>query len=460
MIANALKTIFDDRFSEHPSVLEQHCENLSWIKRQPPHMVVFVESKEEVMQVVALCNTHDFPLIPFGAGTSLEGQVNAPLGGVCLDLSRMNKILKVYTEDMQVVVQPGVTRQQLNQMLHDTGLFFPVDPGADATLGGMAATRASGTNAVRYGTMKENVMAMEIVLPSGKLIKVGTRAKKSSAGYDLTKLFIGSEGTLGIITELTLKLYGIPESTVSGVCSFETINDACNAVILGNQLGIDFARIELLDVTSIHACNIYSKLNLIEKPTLFLEFHGSKVHTSHEIERFHEVVMMNQGGAFSWANKEEERASLWRARHDAWWAIHSLFPGKKGVSTDVCVPISTLAECIKACQREIELRQLSAAIIGHVGDGNFHVLVLLDPEKEAEVSQVKDFIDHLNRLAIQWDGTCTGEHGVGQGKMDYLSLEHGLALEEMCRIKCAIDPKNRMNPGKLFPVSQLNKNYV
>ena len=302
-------------------------------------------------------------------------------------------------------------------------------------------------------------MAMEIVLPSGKLIKVGTRAKKSSAGYDLTKLFIGSEGTLGIITELTLKLYGIPESTVSGVCSFETINDACNAVILGNQLGIDFARIELLDVTSIHACNIYSKLNLIEKPTLFLEFHGSKVHTSHEIERFHEVVMMNQGGAFSWANKEEERASLWRARHDAWWAIHSLFPGKKGVSTDVCVPISTLAECIKACQREIELRQLSAAIIGHVGDGNFHVLVLLDPEKEAEVSQVKDFIDHLNRLAIQWDGTCTGEHGVGQGKMDYLSLEHGLALEEMCRIKCAIDPKNRMNPGKLFPVSQLNKNY-
>lgn len=450
MACTRLQGRFGERFSQNLTTRMQHAQNTTWLPKQPPNGVVFPTTSGEVADIVQLCNELSVPVIPFGSGSSLEGQVNAPYGGICINLSNMNQIVTVYPDDMHVVVQPGVTRHALNNYLRDTGLFFPIDPGADATLGGMAATRASGTNAVRYGTMRENVLSLEAVLPNGHIIRTGTRAKKSSAGYDLTRFLVGSEGTLGIMTELTLKLYGLPQIITSGVCSFPSIQDACQAVILATQLGIDLARIELLDEVSIRACNRYSKLSLAESPTLFVEFHGTQTHTEHEIADFSEVIKECQGGALNWSHNEQERLALWKARHDAWWAIHALYPGTMGVSTDACVPISRLADCIAESQQDIQASSLNAAVIGHVGDGNFHVLVLIDMNNQDEIHRAQDFISRMNKRAIAMGGTCTGEHGIGQGKMAYMMLEHGESLGIMHAIKKAVDPNNIMNPGKLF----------
>ena len=393
------------------------------------------------------------PVIPFGVGSSLEGHTNAPGGGVSIDLLRMNKVLAVHPEDLDCVVQPGVTRQMLNEHLRDTGLFFPIDPGAEASLGGMAATRASGTNAVRYGTMRDNVINLTAVFPDGSIVKTGHRAKKSSAGYDLTRLLIGSEGTLGVITELTLKLYGIPEAIAGGVCPFPSVEAACNAVILTIQSGIPVARIELLDALQVRACNAYSKLDLPETPTLFVEFHGTPASVQEQSEQFGAISAEFGAGEFFWETTPEARNKLWKARHDVYWACVGLRPGTKAVATDVCVPISRLAECVTATAADIERERLVAPIVGHVGDGNFHVTMMVDIEDADEVERAEAFVGRLNLRAIEMDGTCTGEHGVGQGKMKYLAAEHGKGLDVMRAIKRAIDPDNIMNPGKIVAVS-------
>ena len=450
VVSSLLQQQFCERFSLNQTIREHHAQNTTWLPKRPPDGVFFPNSTAEIAEAVKLCNQYNVPVIPYGCGSSLEGQVNAPFGGICIDLSNMNQVINVLPDDMHAVIQPGVTRNTLNSYLRDTGLFFPIDPGADASIGGMAATRASGTNAVRYGTMRENVLSLEVVLADGKVVRTGTRAKKSAAGYDLTRLMVGSEGTLGIITELTVKLYGLPQSIASGVCCFPTIQDACHAVILASQLGIDLARVELLDETSIRACNRYSKLNLKEAPTLFVEFHGTKNHTEHEIADFNDIIKEFNGEEFAWSHNEQERAALWKARHDAWWAIHALFPGKTGVSTDACIPISRLAECIQASQEDIKESKLNAAVIGHVGDGNFHVLVLMDKQNDDEMARAKEFINRMSERAIKMGGTCTGEHGIGQGKINYMPIEHGESLDCMRAIKTALDPKHILNPGKVF----------
>jgi len=415
--------------------------------------VVYAESTEDVQGVVGICAEHRVPIIPFGTGTSLEGHVNAPKGGVCIDLMGMKRVLAVHAEDLDCVIEPGVTRKQLNEHLRDQGLFFPIDPGADASLGGMAATRASGTNAVRYGTMKDNVLALKAVLANGKLISTGRRAKKSSAGYDLTRLLVGSEGTLGVIVQLTLRLAGIPEAISAGVCPFPSVEAACNATIATIQSGIPVARIELLDTLQVKACNAYSKLSLAETPTLFLEFHGSNASVAEQSESFGAIASEFGGGPFSWATKPEERSKLWQARHDAYWAVMNLRKGATGFATDVCVPISRLAECVVATQRDIAELKLVAPIVGHVGDGNFHVSVLFDPADTEEIGRAKRFHERLVERAIAMEGTSTGEHGVGQGKMRYLATEHGEAtLAAMRAIKQALDPLNIMNPGKILAV--------
>jgi D-lactate dehydrogenase (cytochrome) len=397
-----------------------------------------------------VCAEHRVPVIAFGTGSSLEGHVNAPAGGISVDLSRMNQVLEVHAEDLDCVVQAGVTRKQLNEYLRDTGLFFPIDPGADASLGGMAATRASGTNAVRYGTMKDAVLALTVVMADGRIVHTGGRAKKSSAGYDLTRLMIGSEGTLGIITEVTLRLHGIPEAMSGGVCPFPDLESACNAVIQTIQLGLPVARIELLDTLQIRACNAYSKLDFEETPTLFVEFHGTEAGVREQSELFGEIAGENGGGTFVWATQAEDRNKLWTARHNAYWASLGLRPGSKGVSTDVCVPISRLADCIGETYRDIEESGLIAPLVGHVGDGNFHVLVLVDVEKPEEIEATEAFVERLNWRAIEMGGTCTGEHGVGQGKMKYLDREHGAGLDVMRTIKRALDPHGILNPGKIL----------
>lgn len=440
---------FGERLVRSQALRQQHGATTTWLANQPPDAVVFVETAEEVAAIVGVCAEHAVPVIPFGVGTSLEGHVNAPGGGICIDFSRMNRVLAVNAEDLDCVVEPGITRKQLNEYLRDSGLFFPIDPGADATLGGMAATRASGTNAVRYGTMRDNVISMRAVMPDGTTIKTGNRAKKSSAGYDLARLLIGSEGTLGVITELTLRLQGIPEAIAGGVCGFPTVEDACNATILTIQTGIPVARIELLDTLMIKACNAYSKLDLAERPTLFVEFHGTAASVNEQSERFGEIAGEFGGGDFSWAVRPEERNQLWQARHDIYWAGLGLRPGIKGFSTDVCVPISRLADCVRETAADIETLNIPAPIVGHVGDGNFHVLLLCDIENPAEVEQAEAFTGRLNRRAIEMDGTCTGEHGVGQGKMKYLEKELGPGLEVMRAVKKAIDPAGIMNPGKI-----------
>ncbi len=442
---------FGNRFSVNTSVRAAHAHVLSWTAPQPPDAVMFPHTAEEIALVVKICAAHKIPIIPYGTGTSLEGHVNAPYGGISIDTSYMNAVVAVHAQDLTCTVQPGVTRKKLNENLRDVGLFFPIDPGADASLGGMAATRASGTNAVRYGTMKDNVLAMEVVLPNGEIIKTGSRAKKSSAGYDLTRLFVGSEGTLGVITQITLKLHGIPEAISAGICPFPTVRAACEATIATIQSGLNVARIELLDALQVKSVNAYSKLNLPEMPLLMVEFHGSDLSVAEDARRFGEIADEFGGGPFHWATAPEERSKLWAARHDVYWATLGLRPGTKSLATDVCVPISRLADCVEETQADIAETKLIAPIVGHVGDGNFHVGVLVDTDNPAEMQAVDGFIERLVLRALAMDGTCTGEHGIGQAKRKYMLREHGsAALDVMASLKTAIDPQNIMNPGKIL----------
>jgi D-lactate dehydrogenase (cytochrome) len=441
---------FGNRLVTSQAVREQHANTTTWIENQPPDAVVFPQTTPDVQDIVRICAAHRMPVIAFGTGTSLEGHVNAPYGGVSIDFRDMNRVLAVHSQDLDCVIEPGITRKQLNEHLRDQGLFFPLDPGADASLGGMAATRCSGTNAVRYGTMKDNVLALKVVLPNGELMTTARRAKKSSAGYDLTRLMVGSEGTLGVITELTLKLSGIPEAISGGVCPFPSVEAACNAAIATIQSGIPVARIELLDELQVKATNLYSRLTLPELPVLFVEFHGSPAGVAEQSERFGEIAKDLGGGPFEWATKPEDRTRLWQARHDAYWAGRGLRPGVQAVATDVCVPISRLAECVVETQRDIGERNLVAPILGHVGDGNFHLTLLVDTADPAEMKSAKILCERLVERALAMDGTCTGEHGVGQGKMKYLAGELGRpALDAMAAIKRALDPEGIMNPGKI-----------
>jgi D-lactate dehydrogenase (cytochrome) len=450
-VTRALAASFGNRLVTSLAVRQQHANTFTWIDNQPPDAVVFPQSAEEVRDIVRICAQHRVPVIPFGAGSSLEGHVNAPYGGVSIDFRDMHRVLAVHAEDLDCVVEPGITRKQLNEHLRDQGLFFPIDPGADASLGGMAATRASGTNAVRYGTMKDNVMALTAVLANGETITTARRAKKSSAGYDLTRLFVGSEGTLGVITSLTLKLHGIPEAIAGGICPFPSVEAACNATILTIQSGIPVARIELLDALQVRAINIYSKLTLPETPMLFVEFHGTAAGVAEQSERFGEIAADHGGGPFEWTAKPEDRTRLWQARHDAAWAVKVLRPGAGIVATDVCVPISRLSECVTATQQDFAEHGLIAPLVGHVGDGNFHLSVLVDMDDAAEVKRAKGLLERLVERALAMDGTSTGEHGVGQGKMKYLEAEHGAAaLDVMRAIKHALDPDDIMNPGKIL----------
>jgi D-lactate dehydrogenase (cytochrome) len=449
----ALAAAFGNRLVTSLAVRQQHGNTFTWIVNQPPDAVVFPQSADDVQQIVRICATHRVPVIAFGTGTSLEGHVNAPRGGISIDMRDLNRVLAVHTEDLDCVVEPGVTRKQLNEHLRDQGLFFPIDPGADASLGGMAATRASGTNAVRYGTMKDNVLGLTAVLANGEIVTTGRRAKKSSAGYDLTRLLIGSEGTLGVITSLTLKLHGIPEAIAGGHCPFPSVEAACNATIMTIQSGIPVARIELLDEVQVRATNIYSKLSLPETPMLFVEFHGSPASVAEQSERFNEIAAEYGGGPFEWATKAEDRTRLWQARHDAALACKVLRPGGQVVATDVCVPISQLAECVMATQRDIVANRLVAPIVGHVGDGNFHVAIVVNMDDAGEVRAVEGMMERLAERALAMEGTCTGEHGIGQGKMKYLEPEHGAAaLDVMRAIKRALDPDDIMNPGKIVAV--------
>jgi D-lactate dehydrogenase (cytochrome) len=449
----ALAAAFGNRLATSLAVRQQHANTFTWIANEPPDAVVFPQTAAEVQQIVRICAAHRVPIIAFGTGSSLEGHVNAPRGGVSIDMHDLNRVLAVHAEDLDCVVEPGVTRKQLNEHLRDQGLFFPIDPGADASLGGMAATRASGTNAVRYGTMKDNVLALTAVLANGEMITTARRAKKSAAGYDLTRLFVGSEGTLGVITSLTLKLHGIPEAIAGGHCPFPTVEAACNATIATIQSGIPVARIELLDALQVKATNIYSKLSLPETPMLFVEFHGSPAGVAEQSDRFNEIAADHGGGPFEWAIKAEDRTRLWQARHDAAHAGKVLRPGAQVVASDVCVPISRLAECVTATQRDVAHSRLVAPILGHVGDGNFHLTLLVDMEDAAEVAQAEGLLERLAERALAMEGTCTGEHGVGQGKMKYLEAEHGAAaLEAMRAVKRALDPDDIMNPGKIVAV--------
>jgi D-lactate dehydrogenase (cytochrome) len=445
-----LAAAFGNRVVTSQAVREQHGNTITWIANQPPDAVVYPDSTEEVQQIVRICAAHGVPIIPFGVGTSLEGHVNAPSGGVSVDFRDMNKVLTVHAEDLDCVTQPGITRKALNEYLRDSGLFFPIDPGADATLGGMAATRCSGTNAVRYGTMKDNVIALKVVLANGEVIDTARRAKKTAAGYDLTRLMVGSEGTLGIITQLTLKLSGIPEAISGGICPFPSVEACCNTAIHTIQSGIPVARIELLDALQVRACNMHSKLGLPESPMLFLEFHGTEASVAEQSERFGEIAAEFGGGPFTWATRAEERSRLWEARHHAALSTLALRPGAHIIATDVCVPISRLAECVTETQADIEVSRLLAPIVGHVGDGNFHLSLLVDLDDADEVKRAEGLCERLVERSLAMDGTCTGEHGVGQGKMKYLLAEHGAAaLAVMASIKRALDPQNIMNPGKI-----------
>jgi len=452
-VVAALAAKFGNRLVTSRAVREQHANTTSWIANEPPDAVVFPQATDDVQDIVRICAKQRVPVIPFGTGTSLEGHINAPYGGVSIDFRDMNRVLAVNAQDLDCVVEPGITRKQLNEHLRDQGLFFPLDPGADASLGGMAATRCSGTNAVRYGTMKDNVLALKVVLANGELMTTARRAKKSSAGYDLTRLIVGAEGTLGVITELTLKLSGIPEAISAGVCPFPSVEAACNAAIATIQSGVPVARIELLDELQVKATNLYSKLALPEVPMLFVEFHGSPAGVAEQAERFGEIARDLAGGPFEWATKPEDRSRLWQARHDAYWAARGLRPGAQALATDVCVPISRLAECVTAAQREIAELGLVAPILGHVGDGNFHLSLLVDMSDAAEVKAAKTLCERLVERALAMDGTCTGEHGVGQGKMKYLAGELGSpALAAMAAIKRALDPDDIMNPGKIVAI--------
>jgi D-lactate dehydrogenase (cytochrome) len=450
-----IRALLGERLSTAIAVREQHGKDQTYHPGAPPDAVAFPHSTAEVSAIVEICAAHRVPVIPYGTGTSLEGHIAALRGGVTLDLSQMNRILEVNAEDLDCLVEAGVTRNQLNTHLRDTGLFFPIDPGADASIGGMAATRASGTNAVRYGTMRDNVLGLTAVLADGKVIRTGGRARKSSAGYDLTRLLIGSEGTLGVITEIRLRLHGIPEAISSAVCPFATIEDAVNTVIVTIQSGVPLARIELLDELTMEACIQYSKLEGYRvAPTLFFEFHGSAAHVAEQAETVEAIARDFGGSEFQWTARAEERNRLWQARHDAFWATMALRPGAKGIVSDVCVPISRLAECITAVKRDIAEAGLLAPLVGHVGDGNFHLIFLVDLDDADEVARAKAVNARMVEQALAAGGTCTGEHGVGYGKIPYLEAEHGAgAVRAMRAIKQALDPDDIMNPGKIVPLA-------
>lgn len=447
----AFATHFGKDFTTNFTTRQQHAHTQTWLSNQPADGVLFAQNKQMLVDAVKLASQYQCPIIPFGIGSSLEGHVNAPHGGVCIDVSNMNQVLAIHAEDLCATVQPGVTREALNQALRHTGLFFPIDPGANATLGGMTSTRASGTNAVRYGTMKDVILSLEVITATGEIIKTASRAKKSAAGYDLTRLFIGAEGTLGLISELTVKVFGRPEVVAGGVCAFPTVNDACLAVIQTIQYGIPVARIELLDELQVRACNNYSKLNMPELPTLFVEFHGSPSSVTDQAKTFGDIAQEHGAGIFNWSSNEAQSRELWKARHNAYFAVQSLRPDCKPCATDACVPISRLADCVAETRADIEVSGLIAPIVGHVGDGNFHVSLLIDVNNPQEIENAENFMARLSERAIRMGGTCTGEHGIGQGKQKYLCAELGdNTIEVMRIIKRALDPQNIMNPGKIF----------
>lgn len=448
----AFKALLGDRFTTSMPVREHHGKDESSFHPVPPEAVAFAHSTEEVSEIVKICAHHKIPVIAYGTGTSLEGHLFAVEGGISVDLSQMDQIVRVSEQDLDVTVEAGVTRKQLNEHIRATGLFFPIDPGANASLGGMAATRASGTNAVRYGTMRENTLALTVVMPDGRIIKTSKRARKSAAGYDLTRLMIGSEGTLGIITEVTLRLYGIPEAISAAVCPFPTLAGAVNTVIETIQLGVPIARIELLDPLMMRAINRYSKLDYPESFTLFFEFHGSTAGVAEQVATVEALAGGHGAKDFRWATKPEERSKLWQARHDAYFAGLQLRPGCRALSTDVCVPISRLADCILETHADIKQASFPVPIVGHVGDGNFHLLCAIDPDSEAERKEAEEINERMVMRALAMDGTCTGEHGIGLGKMDFLIAEHGEAVSVMRQIKRALDPDNIMNPGKILRI--------
>jgi len=451
-LVEALDRHFAQRFSRGESACLQHGRDESVHQPQPPQGVVLVENTDEIVLTVKLCAEHGVPIIPYGVGSSVEGHVLAPQGGISLDLSSMNQVIAIHAEDGDATVQAGVTRMQLNNALKGTGLFFPIDPGADATLGGMAATRASGTNAVRYGTMRDNVMATTTVLADGRVMSTGGRARKSSAGYDLTRLLVGSEGTLGIMAELTVKLYPIPEAISAAVCTFPDIESAVQTVIQTIQLGVPVARIELLDTLSLSAINKFSKTTLAEAPTLFFEFHGSPAGVEEQAETVQAIADELGGANFEWATRPEDRTRLWQARHDAYFACLQLKPGCRCFPTDVCVPISRLAECVAATYEDIAQVSIPIALFGHVGDGNFHLVVLVDTDNAKEMEEAAWISSRVVERAIAMEGTCTGEHGIGLGKRKYLEKEHGaVAVDVMRSLKMALDPHNLLNPGKILP---------
>ena len=450
-LIDALKARFGAQCSTALPVREQHGRDESSFQAPPPAAVVFAESTQDAADAVKLASEHAVPVIPFGVGTSLEGHLLAVQGGISIDVSRMNKVLAINAEDLTVTVQPGVTRKQLNDEIKSTGLFFPIDPGADATLGGMAATRASGTNAVRYGTMRENVLALEVVTAAGGIIRTGTRAKKSAAGYDLTRLMVGSEGTLGVITEVTVRLYPLPEAISAAICSFPSIEAAVRTTIQIIQLGVPIARVELIDANTVRMVNAHSKLTLREEPMLLMEFHGSPSGVKEQSELVQEIAAEHGGKAFEWATTPEERTRLWTARHNAYFAAIQSKPGCRAISTDTCVPISRLADCLLDSVKEADDSGLPYFLVGHVGDGNFHFGYLLDPDKPQEREIAEKLNHQLVARALSLEGTCTGEHGVGLHKMEFLVTETGAGAVDMMRtIKRALDPKNIMNPGKIF----------
>ncbi len=444
---------YGDRAVTTAAIRDQHGHGEGMADSAPPDVVVFPHTNDEVAAIVGLCNAAHVPVIAFGVGTSLEGHVAALYGGVSLDLSQMNRVLDVNAQDLDCRVQAGVTREQLNAELKGTGLFFPIDPGANATIGGMAATRASGTNAVRYGTMRENVLGLTVVTPDGRIVKTGGRARKSSAGYDLTRLFVGAEGTLGIITEVQLRLYGVPEAIAAAVCQFPDLESAVNTVILAMQHGIPVARIELLDDVQMRACIRYSKLEgFAEKPTLFFEFHGSEASVAEQAEMMQQITADHDGSAFEWATRPEDRSRLWKARHNAYYAAMALQPGTQGFATDACVPISRLADCVLETKADVEASGLLAPIVGHVGDGNFHLVVLFDPNDASQRAKAEHLAKRVSLRAIAMGGTCTGEHGIGIHKLEALVVEAGESIDLMRSIKRALDPHNIMNPGKTVPL--------
>jgi D-lactate dehydrogenase (cytochrome) len=448
-----LKALLGERVSTSAAVREHHGKDESYFPYAPPDVVVFLRSTEEVRDVVNICRAHRVPMIPYGVGTSLEGHILAVKGGVCIDLSQMNQVLAVHESDLDAVVQAGVTRKQLNEHIKHTGLFFPVDPGADATLGGMAATRASGTNAVRYGTMRENVLSLKVVLADGRIIQTSRRSKKSAAGYDLTRLFVGSEGTLGIITEVTVRLYPVQEAMSAAVCAFKDVDGCTNTVIQTIQSGVPIARCDIVCEKTVDAINKYKKTNYRVAPTVFFEFHGTKTSVVEQAETVQAIAKENGGMDFQWATKPEERTQLWDARHNAYFACLQIRPGARAVSTDVCVPISRLAECVRETMEDVKNYINPVPLLGHIGDGNFHLMLLVDPDKPEQTEIAKQFNRRLVERALKMEGTCTGEHGIGLGKIGSMTLELGEdVVSIMCDIKRVFDPENLMNPGKVVPL--------